>query len=155
VQSEATTVANAPVLPDDDATDIPFVTVDPAGSRDLDQAVHIGQTGDGGYLVSYAIADVAAFVRPGSALDAEAMRRGETLSFPDERVLRHPQVLSEGAASLLPGELRPAVLWQITLDATGNPTNVDVRRARVRSRQQLDYVGLQEATDAGSAPDAV
>lgn len=155
VQSEATAVANAPALPDDDATDIPFVTVDPAGSRDLDQAVHIGQTGDGGYLISYAIADVAAFVRPGSALDAEAMRRSETLYFPDQRVLLHPQVLSEGAASLLPNELRPAVLWQITLDATGNPVHVDVRRARVRSRQQLDYVGLQHATDAGTAPDAV
>jgi exoribonuclease R len=155
VLAEAAKVANAPALPDDDATDIPFVTVDPAGSRDLDQAVHIGQSNDGGYLVSYAIADVGAFVRPGSALDTAAMQRGETFYFPDQRVPLHPQVLSEGAASLLPGELRPAVLWQITLDATGNPTNVDVRRARVRSRQQLDYVGLQHATDAGSAPDAV
>ena len=155
VRAEAATVAKSPVLPDDDATDIPFVTVDPAGSRDLDQAVHIGQASDGGYLVSYAIADVAAFVRPGSALDAEAMRRGETLYFPDQRVPLHPPTLSEGAASLLPGEVRPAVLWQITLDATGNPVHVDVRRARVRSRQQLDYVGLQQAVDAGTAPEAI
>lgn len=155
VQAEAATAAASPVLPDDDATDIPFVTVDPAGSRDLDQAVHIGQSDSGGYLVSYAIADVAAFVRPGSALDTEAMRRGETLYFPDQRVPLHPQALSEGAASLLPDQVRPAVLWQITLDAAGNAVHVDVRRARVRSRQQLDYAGLQRATDAGQAPEAV
>ena len=60
--------------PVDDATDIAFVTIDPAGSRDLDQAVHIARVADG-YLVSYAIADVASFVRPGSALDAETHRR--------------------------------------------------------------------------------
>jgi exoribonuclease R len=155
VLAEAAAVAKSPNLPDDDATDIPFVTVDPPGSRDLDQAVHIGQSSDGGYLISYAIADVAAFVRPGSALDAESMRRGETLYFPDERVPLHPQLLSEGAASLLPGELRPAVLWQIALDPTGAPVHVDVRRARVRSRQQLDYAGLQQMVDGGSAPDAV
>ena len=155
VLAEATAVAKSPILPDDDATDIPFVTVDPAGSRDLDQAVHIGRSSDGGYLVSYAIADVAAFVRPGSALDAETMRRGETLYFPDRRVPLHPPELSEGAASLLPGELRPAVLWQITLDASGNPAQVDVRRAKVRSREQLDYVGLQQSIDAGTPPEAV
>src|SRR5215475_11510881 len=107
VLAEAAAVAKSPNLPDDDATDIPFVTVDPAGSRDLDQAVHIGQSSDGGYLVSYAIADVATFVPAGSATDAESQRRGETLYFPDARVPLHPQVLSEGAASLLPGEVRP------------------------------------------------
>src|SRR5882757_6901467 len=85
VLTEATAVAKSPILPDDDATDIPFVTVDQAGSRDLDQAVHIGRSGDGGYLVSYAIADVAAFFLPGSALDTETLRRGETLYFPDRR----------------------------------------------------------------------
>jgi exoribonuclease R len=155
VLAEAAAVAKSPNLPDDDATDIPFVTVDPPGSRDLDQAVHIGQSTDGGYLVSYAIADVATFVPAGSATDAESQRRGETLYFPDARVPLHPQLLSEGAASLLPGEVRPAVLWQIALDPTGTPVEVDVRRARVRSRQQLDYAGLQQMVDAGSAPDAV
>lgn len=107
-------------------------------------------------MVSYAIADVATFVRAASATDAESQRRGETLHFPDARVLLHPHVLSEGAASLLPGEVRSAVLWQIALDPTGTPAEVDVRRARVRSRQQLDYAGLQQMVDAGSAsPDAV
>src|SRR5690348_3540901 len=85
VLAEADAAARDLHLPDEDATDIPFVTIDPAGSRDLDQAVHIARTGDG-YLVSYAIADVASFVRPGDELDAEAHRRGETLYFPDVRV---------------------------------------------------------------------
>ncbi|PZS16302.1 MAG: ribonuclease II [Pseudonocardiales bacterium] len=138
----------------DGADDIPFVTVDPAGSRDLDQAVHIART-DGGYLVSYAIADVASFVPPDSALDAETQRRGETLYFPDVRVPLHPPSLSEDAASLLPGRSRPAVLWQVGLDAAGEVTAVDVRRARVRSRAQLDYPGLQKAMTDGSAPEAV
>jgi VacB/RNase II family 3'-5' exoribonuclease len=138
----------------DDATEIPFVTIDPAGSRDLDQAVHLASAGDG-YLVSYAIADVASFVRPGSALDAEGHARGETLYFPDARVPLHPPVLSEGAASLLPDQTRRAVLWQIQLDATGAVTSVDVRRARVRSRAQLDYVGVQQSMTDGSVPDAI
>jgi VacB/RNase II family 3'-5' exoribonuclease len=154
VLAEAEQAAAHITLPDTDATDIPFVTVDPAGSRDLDQAVHIARADDG-YLVSYAIADVAAFVQPGSALDQETQRRGETLYFPDVRVPLHPQVLSEGAASLLPDEIRPAVLWQIGLDAAGEVRSVDVRRARVRSVQQLDYDALQKSMTAGEAPDAV
>jgi len=101
VLDEADAAAHAVELPDRDATDIPFVTVDPAGSRDLDQAVHIAADGDG-YLVSYAIADVAAFVVDGSELDAESRRRGQTLYFPDTRVPQLPPQLSEDAASLLP-----------------------------------------------------
>lgn len=154
VLAEADRSAAAVELPDEDATGIPFVTVDPAGSRDLDQAVHIASSG-AGYEVSYAIADVAAFVRPNGAIDIEAQRRGETLYFPDRRVPLHPPVLSEGAASLLPDQVRPAVLWRIQLDAQGEVTEVDVRRARVRSRAQLDYPTLQRQLDAGGAPDAV
>ncbi|MDT4907319.1 MAG: hypothetical protein QOI69_560 [Pseudonocardiales bacterium] len=138
----------------DDATDIPFVTIDPAGSRDLDQAVHLASDADG-YLVSYAIADVASFVRPGSALDAETQTRGETLYFPDTRVPLHPPSLSEGAASLLPDQVRHAVLWRIRLDATGDVTSVDLRRARVRSRAQLDYVAVQKSMTDGSLPAAI
>lgn len=146
--------ATAVRLPEHDATDIPFVTVDPAGSLDLDQAVHIART-DSGYRVSYAIADVAAFVPPSSPLDEQAHARGETLYFPDTRVPLYPAALSEGAASLLPGELRPAVLWRIDLDEQGEVATVDVRRARVRSRAKLDYVSLQSHFANGSAPDAV
>ena len=154
VTDEARRIAESVELPDEDATDIPFVTIDPLGSRDLDQAVHIASTGSG-YLVSYAIADVAAFVRPGGAIDLEAHRRGETLYFPDLRVPLHPAVLSEGAASLLPGQVRPAVLWRMELDAAGDVRSVDVRRARVRSTAQLDYGGVQQALDHDQLPDAI
>ena len=154
VLAEAEAVAAAPPLPDLDATDIPLVTVDPAGSRDLDQAVHLQRSGTG-YLVRYAIADVGAVVRPGGALDTEARRRGQTLYTPDRRVPLHPPVLSEGAASLLPGEDRAAALWTIRLDADGEATEVDVRRARVRSRAQLAYPDVQRQADAGQLPEAL
>jgi exoribonuclease R len=141
-----------PPLPELDATDVPLVTLDPVGSRDLDQAVHLAARGSG-YRVSYAIADVGAFVVLGGALDAEARRRGQTLYSPDRRTPLHPPVLSEGAASLLPGELRPAALWTIDLDADGEPVRVDLRRARVRSRAQLDYPSVQEQAGAGTLPE--
>ena len=130
-----------------DATDVELVTLDPPGSRDLDQAFAISARSGGGFEVVYAIADVAAFVKPGGAIDAEAHERGETLYLPDGRVPLHPPVLSEGAASLLPGERRPAVLWRFQLDADGEPTSVDVRRSVVRSRAQLDYPSF--ATSGG------
>ena len=154
VLDEADAAARAVVLPDHDATDLPLVTVDPVGSRDLDQAVHIAADGDG-YLVSYAIADVASFVAAGSELDAESRRRGQTLYFPDLRVPQLPPSLSEGAASLLPGQVRPAVLWQIRLDHQGVPQHVDVRRARVRSTAQLDYPGVQRALEDRTLPPAL
>ena len=150
----AEAAAVEPALPAEDATDLPFVTVDPPGSTDLDQAVHIAARGDG-FRVSYAIADVAAFVRPGGLVDAEARRRGQTLYSPDLRTPLHPPDIGERAASLLAGQTRPAVLWRIDLDATGEVTSVDVRRALVRSREQLDYAGLQAAVDAGRAPEPV
>jgi len=127
-----------------DATDVDLVSLDPPGSRDLDQAFAISQNNDGGFDVAYAIADVGAFVAPGGAVDMEAHRRGETLYLPDGRVPLHPTVLSEGAASLLPGERRPAVLWRFRLDADAEPVSVDVRRSIVRSRAQLDYPSFAE-----------
>ena len=75
---EAEAAAHAPRLPNADETSIPFVTLDPASSMDLDQAFHIERRGDG-YRVRYAIADVAAFVSPGGPMDVEAHQRGETL----------------------------------------------------------------------------
>ena len=133
-----------------DATDVPFVTIDPAGSRDLDQALHLERRGSG-YRLRYAIADVAAWVRPGGAIDAEARRRVVTLYAPDGRVPLHPPALSEGAASLLPGQDAPALLWDLDLDADGTPTAVRVARATVRSRAQLDYAGVQRALDDDTA----
>ncbi|WP_225805351.1 RNB domain-containing ribonuclease [Streptomyces sp. NK15101] len=151
VLAEAEAAAKNPRLPSYDATDLPFFTIDPPTSTDLDQAMHLARRADGGYRVHYAIADVAAFVVPGGAIDAEAHRRVLTLYFPDGRVPLHPAVLSEGAASLLPGEPRPALLWRIDLDADGRRVATDVRRALVRSRARLDYAGVQRRIDDGTA----
>ncbi|GAA3179749.1 RNB domain-containing ribonuclease [Blastococcus jejuensis] len=152
VLAEAETAAREPQLPELDATDLPLVTLDPVGSRDLDQAVHLAAR-EGGYRVSYAIADVGAFVRLGGPVDREARRRGQTLYSPDRRTPLHPPVLSEDAASLLPDVLRPAVLWTIDLDADGEPVRLELRRARVRSRAQLDYPSVQAQADAGTLPE--
>ncbi|WP_426594051.1 RNB domain-containing ribonuclease [Cellulomonas sp. McL0617] len=134
----------------DDATDIPFVTIDPEGSMDLDQAVHIERAG-AGYRVHYAIADVAAWVVPGGAIDDEARVRVETLYAPDGRTPLHPPELSEGRASLLPGQTCPALLWTIDLDEHGAPTRTRVQRRRVQSRAQLTYSGAQRSIDDGTA----
>ena len=134
-----------------DLRDVPFVTLDPPGSRDLDQAFALERRAGGGWRVRYAIADVAAFVAAGGAVDAEAWARGMTLYAPDARVPLHPLALSEGAASLLPAADRPACVWTVDLDAEGEQVAVDLRRAWVRSRAQLDYPGAQRAVDAGSA----
>ncbi|GHB26142.1 ribonuclease R [Streptomyces umbrinus] len=150
VLAEAERAAREPTLPAYDATDIPLFTIDPPTSTDLDQAMHLSRRPDG-YRVRYAIADVAAFVVPGGLLDAEAHRRVTTLYFPDEKIPLHPQVLSEGVASLLPDQTCPAVLWTIDLDADGRPTATDVRRALVRSRAKLDYASVQKQLDAGTA----
>ncbi|MER5878846.1 RNB domain-containing ribonuclease [Streptomyces sp. NPDC001910] len=143
--------ARPPRLPAYDATDIPLFTIDPPTSQDLDQAMHLSRRENGGYRVRYAIADVAAFVTPGGALDAEAHRRVMTLYFPDEKVPVHPPGLSEGRASLLPDQTCPAVLWTIDLDADGRTEATDVRRALVRSRAKLDYAHVQRQIDAGTA----
>ncbi|WP_306320875.1 MULTISPECIES: RNB domain-containing ribonuclease [unclassified Streptomyces] len=156
VLAEAERVAaEPPRLPDRDETAVPFFTIDPPTSTDLDQAMHLSRRPGGGYRVRYAIADVAAYVTPGGALDAEAHRRVTTLYFPDEKVPLHPPVLSEGAASLLPDQTCPAVLWTIDLDADGRAERTDVVRALVRSRAKLDYEGVQKAIDAGTAEESV
>jgi len=150
VMAAANAAAAAPRLPDLDRTDIEFVTIDPPGSLDLDQAVHVAREGDG-YRVSYAIADVAAFVTVGDPIDISAKTRGVTFYAPDGRRLLYPGVLSEGAASLLAGEVRPALLWSMHVDASGEGTSVDVARARVRSREQLTYTQVQADLDAARA----
>lgn len=150
VVAEAEQAARSPVSPVLDRTDIPFVTIDPPGARDLDQALHIERAGDG-FAVHYAIADVAAFVRPGGAIDAEVRRRGETLYGVGDKVPLHPPVISEQACSLLPDGPRPALLWTIGVDASGEGTSVRVERAMVRSRAQLTYDQVQAELDAGRA----
>jgi len=138
-----------------DATDIAFVTIDPPGSRDLDQAVALEDLAGGGWRVRYAIADVAAWVEPGGPIDAEARRRTQTYYAPDVRIPLHPASLGEGAASLLPDGPRPAVLWTVDVAADGTTTATDLRRATVRSRAQLTYEQVQADLDAGTAADVL
>lgn len=146
--------SNGPVVPPGggpepaDRRDIELVTVDPLGSRDLDQAFGASQLG-AGYRVHYAIADVAAWVAAGGAIDVEARSRGVTLYAPDQRSALHPEVLSEGAASLLPSQDRQALLWTIDLDADGEITTSSVERALVRSREMLSYREAQDRIDRG------
>ncbi len=150
VEAAAEQAAANPRLPALDRTDVPLITIDPPESMDLDQAIYVEHS-DGGYRVYYAIADVAAFVSAGDPIDLEANRRGETLYGADAKIPLHPKALSEGATSLLPGQLRPALLWTIELDKIGEITSIDVRRARVSSRAKLNYAGVQQLIDAGTA----
>ena len=131
-----------------DRTDLPFVTLDPESSTDLDQAMHLERT-DGGYRVRYAIADVPFFVDLDGVIDHEARRRGETLYLPDRRVPLHPEVLSEQVASLLPGQTAPAFVWDLLLDAEGEVTSIGLERALVRSREKLAYDAVQEQLERG------
>jgi exoribonuclease R len=151
VLAEAERSAREARLPDVDLTDVPFVTLDPPESMDLDQAFHLERRPQGGFRLRYAIADVAAFVTPGGALDVEAHRRAETAYSPDGRAPLYPAVVSEGAASLLPDGPRPAVVWRVDVDATGAAVDVDVQRALVSSRAKLGYPDAQAAIDDGGA----
>jgi exoribonuclease R len=149
-EAEAARVASAPPgLPERDETDLPFFTIDPPGSMDLDQAIHLERDG-AGHRVRYAIADVPTFVALGGDLDRVTRERGQTVYFPDVRVPLHPEVLSEAAASLLPDAVRPAYVWDLRLDATGELVAAQVHRAMVRSVERLDYAGVQAALDAGT-----
>ncbi|CAN5352530.1 RNB domain-containing ribonuclease [soil metagenome] len=130
--------------------DLPLVTIDPPESQDLDQALHIERTATG-YLVHYAIADVAAFVRPGGAMDIESWTRVVTLYSPDTRTPLYPPQLSEDGASLLPDKDRPALVWALTLDASGGLTAFEFGRRIVRSIAKLDYARVQADLDNGSA----
>ncbi|MCW2846559.1 MAG: ribonuclease [Marmoricola sp.] len=149
VERAAEQAARSPRLPATDLTHLELVTIDPVGAMDLDQAMHLAADGDG-YVVHYAIADLMAFLAPGDPVDEEAHRRGESLYGADSKIPLHPKVLSEGAASLLPDQERPAFVWTIRLDATGETRDATVQRARVRSRQRLDYESVQRAM--GQAP---
>lgn len=137
-------------LPELDLTAVEFVTIDPEGSTDLDQAVHVERDGET-YRVRYAIADVPAYVPPGGPVDTEARRRGQTLYAADGRIPLHPTVISEHAASLLAGVVRPAFVWTLELDAAAEVTAVDLGRARIMSRRQYSYAQVQDLLDAGSA----
>lgn len=145
LEEAASATASAPEL---DLREVPFATLDPVGSRDLDQAFHLERAGSG-HTVRYAIADVPSFVPPGGAVDVEARRRGQTLYAADGRIPLHPPVLSEDRASLLPDVDRPALVWTFTLESDGAVADFRLERAMIRSRAQLDYASAQAAIDRG------
>ncbi|MGX5695185.1 RNB domain-containing ribonuclease [Agromyces soli] len=150
VLTEASARIAATPPPSRELRDTAFVTLDPPGSRDLDQAFAIERRGRG-WRVRYAIADVPGFVEAGGAVDAEARRRGQTLYAPDGVIPLHPPVIGEDRASLLPGLDRSAYVWTFELDADGSVAGASLERALVRSRARLDYERAQRTLDGGAA----
>lgn len=129
-----------------DRTGLPFVTIDNAHSKDLDQAVYVSRDGDG-FTVAYAIADASFYVRPGSALFAEAMKRGASYYFPGFSVPMLPRPLSEGLVSLNADGPRRAIIFFHHLDRSGELLGTRLERARVRSRAKLSFSDVQQLVD--------
>ncbi len=144
VLDAATRAAGRPLRDHADRTAIPFVTLDPATSTDLDQALWIEQAG-ADLILYYAIADVAWFVDDGDAIDVEAWRRGATIYLPDGKAGLYPPVLAEGSASLLPDGPRPAVIFTVRLDPDGVAILDGAERALIRSRAKLAYDSVAAA----------
>lgn len=138
VEAEAASAAQKNLDNHADRTALPFVTLDPAESRDLDQAFAIERAGSD-LLLHYAIADVGWFVPAGGAMDGEAWLRGTSQYLPDGKVPLYPPMLSEGAASLLPDGERPAIIFTVRVDPSGKVRLDGVERARVRSWAKLAY----------------
>lgn len=126
-----------------DRTSMPFVTLDPASSTDLDQAFAIEAAG-ADLVLHYAIADVAWFVTDGDAIDTEAWKCGETTYLPDGKAGLYPRVLAEGAASLLPDGPRPAVIFTTRVAPDGSVRLEGAERAVIRSRAKLAYDSVRD-----------
>lgn len=131
-----------------DLTGKPFVTIDNPDSRDLDQAMCIERTPDGGYEILYALADASYYVEPGTELWDEAMKRGTSFYLPGLCIPMLPEELSEGLVSLNEGVDRRALVYRMKLDKDGNVEKTDVERARIHSRKKLSYEGVQAYHDA-------
>ncbi len=129
-----------------DLGDIPFVTIDGADARDFDDAVALVPKGNG-FDVWVAIADVAHYVRPGSALDREALERGTSVYFPTRVLPMLPERLSNDLCSLRPKVWRRAVVTRIHFDRRLRATSVQFLRARIRSRARLTYDQVQRLFD--------
>ncbi|WP_411956747.1 ribonuclease R [Paracoccus homiensis] len=127
----------------EDLRDLPLVTIDPADARDHDDAVAAMIEDDGGATIWVAIADVAHYVRPGSALDREAWTRGNSSYFPDRVVPMLPEALSADLCSLHEGVDRPVIAVRMRLDAQGNKTGHSFHRAMMNSRASLAYEQAQ------------
>ncbi|MGR3370530.1 MAG: ribonuclease R [Sagittula sp.] len=135
----------------EDLRDIPFVTIDPSDARDRDDACHAAPDPDseneGGHILWVAIADVAHYVTPGSALDHEARKRGNSSYFPDRVVPMLPDRLSGDLCSLHENVPRACIAVRMVLDAEGNKLSHDFHRGLMYSVASLTYQQVQAAAD--------
>jgi ribonuclease R len=135
----------------EDWRDIPLVTIDPPDAKDHDDAVHAEVDSDpnnkGGYIVHVAIADVAFYVRPGSALDHDALIRGNSVYFPDRVVPMLPERISNELCSLVPGEPRGALAVRLVIAPDGRKRSHSFHRVLMRSAAKLSYAQAQAAID--------
>ena len=136
---------------------VPLITIDPPDAKDHDDAVYAEADFDpanaGGFVLTVAIADVAAYVRPRSALDREALERGNSVYFPDRVVPMLPERISNDLCSLRAGEDRPALAMRMVLDVSGRKLRHSLHRIMMRSHVKLAYAQAQAAIDG--APDEV
>jgi ribonuclease R len=130
---------------------LPLVTIDPPDAKDHDDAVHAEPDPDpnnkGGHIVNVAIADVAFYVRPGSALDRDALTRGNSVYFPDRVVPMLPERISNDLCSLVPGEARGALAVRMVIAADGRKRSHSFHRVLMRSAAKLNYAQAQAAID--------
>jgi ribonuclease R len=130
---------------------VALVTIDPPDAKDHDDAVHAEPDPDannkGGYIVSVAIADVAFYVRPGSALDRDALTRGNSVYFPDRVVPMLPERISNDLCSLVPGEPRGALAVRMVIGSDGRKRAHSFHRVLMRSAAKLNYAQAQAAID--------
>jgi len=135
----------------EDWRDVPLVTIDPPDAKDHDDAVHAEPDPDprnhGGFIVHVAIADVAFYVRPHSALDRDALMRGNSVYFPDRVVPMLPERISNNLCSLVPGEARGALAVRMVIGADGRKRSHTFHRVLMRSAAKLHYVQAQAAID--------
>jgi ribonuclease R len=137
-----------------DLRDTPLVTIDGEDARDFDDAVFAAPDGSG-WKVLVAIADVAHYVTPGSALDREAWTRGNSVYFPDRVVPMLPEALSNGWCSLKPREERGCLFVEMRFDASGTKTGHSFGRGLMRSAARLTYEAAQAHHDAGTDPEGL
>lgn len=153
--SEAREVANLKLDEGrrEDLRQLPIVAIDPADARDHDDAIWAEPNGNGGFRALIAIADVAYYVRPGSALDREARKRGNSVYFPDRVVPMLPEVLSADVCSLREGEDRAAMACHLSIDGEGRISDFRFSRAIVRIHHNIAYEDAQASIDGGDAPE--
>jgi ribonuclease R len=149
--ADAERIARTPLGEREDLRALPIVAIDPVDARDHDDAVWAEADGDpdnaGGFRAIVAIADVAFYVRPGSALDREARKRGNSVYFPDRVVPMLPEILSAGTCSLKAGEDRAALACHLTIARDGRVKDWRFSRAVVRIAANIAYEDAQAAID--------